>query len=222
MDQFASVMSVDDHVIKLDCRDLEYELLPFNIDPYKIVLLNTNVSHNLATSEYNQRREECERGVSAIQTRFENVESLRDVSHAQLQECKEMLDPVIYKRCEYVIAENERVNLAAEALKENDFSTFGKLMYASHDGLQHRYEVSCKELDFLTDYSRTNTKILGCRMMGGGFGGCTINLIHKDEISKYIDEVTEAYYKKFNIKLNAFITTPANGTARIDQNSKNQ
>lgn len=216
MDQFASVMSSRGNVIKLDCQSLEYELLPFQIEPYKIVLINTNVSHNLASSEYNQRREECEQGVAQVQKRYKEVKSLRDLSLSQLKECEDLLDPVIYKRCHYVISENKRVLEAAKALKNEDLATFGSLMYASHEGLRHQYEVSCKELDFLTDFSENNKDILGCRMMGGGFGGCTINLIHKDAIDNYIKEVSEAYEKTFNIKLSAFTTVPANGTSKVD------
>ncbi|HEA28794.1 MAG TPA: galactokinase, partial [Leeuwenhoekiella sp.] len=218
MDQFASVMSKGGHVIKLDCQSLDYELLPFHIEPYKLLLLNTNVSHNLASSEYNVRRKECEHGIAVLQQRFENIASLRDVSSDQLEQCKHELDPIIYKRCAYILQENERVQQAAKALKDNDLVTFGELMYASHEGLEHNYEVSCKELDFLTEFSRTNEKILGCRMMGGGFGGCTINLIHEDAIDDYIKKVSKAYVEKFDIELTAFTTVPANGTNLAESN----
>ncbi|MGB3774668.1 MAG: galactokinase [Leeuwenhoekiella sp.] len=216
MDQFASVMSKRGHVIKLDCADLDYELLPFKIDPYKLLLLNTNVSHNLADSEYNKRREECEKGVEILSRRFKNATSLRDITLDQLEQSREDLDPIIYKRCAYILHENMRVVNAAKALKENDLPAFGKLMYASHNGLQHEYEVSCKELDFLTEFSRSNDQILGCRMMGGGFGGCTINLIHEQAVENYVEEVSKAYKKQFNIELTAFTTVPANGTTILE------
>lgn len=218
MDQFASVMSKDGHVIKLDCQNLNYELLPFHIEPYKLLLINTNVSHNLASSEFNLRRQECEQGIAVLQQRFENIGSLRDVSFGQLEQYKQELDPTIYKRCAYVLHENERVQQAAKALENNDLVTFGRLMYASHEGLQHNYEVSCKELDFLTEFSRSNDQILGCRMMGGGFGGCTINLIHEDAIEGYVEKVSKAYFDKFNIELTAFTTVPANGTSVVENN----
>ncbi len=218
MDQFASVMSKDGHVIKLDCQNLDYELLPFNIEPYKLLLLNTNVSHNLASSAYNVRRQECEQGIAVLQQRFKNIESLRDVSLDQLEQCRHELNPIIYKRCAYVLHENERVEQAAKVLKKDDLVTFGQLIYASHEGLQHNYEVSCKELDFLTEYSRSNNQILGCRMMGGGFGGCTINLIHEDAIENYVEKVSKAYFEKFNIELTAFTTVPANGTSVVENN----
>ena len=215
MDQFASVMSQNDHVIKLDCKSIEHELLPFDIAPYKLLLLNTNVSHKLSDSAYNTRREECAEGVKVLQSKFENIEYLRDADQEQLDTCRGELSDTVYKRCEYVLKENDRVLKAAEALKQQDLKTFGQLMYTSHEGLSNNYEVSCKELDFLTDFSKENEAILGCRMMGGGFGGCTINLIHEDAIKDYVKKASEAYYKKFNIRLSAFITAPAAGTSRL-------
>ncbi|WP_028377516.1 galactokinase [Leeuwenhoekiella sp. MAR_2009_132] len=215
MDQFASVMSVENHVIKLDCESLEYEMLPFAIEPYKLLLLNTNVSHSLSTSEYNVRREECEKGVALLKKWYPEIDSLRHVSLEQLREYKSEFDSTIYARCEYVVEENLRVTQAATALENNDLCTFGKLMYASHDGLQNKYEVSCKELDFLTEFSKDNEAILGCRMMGGGFGGCTINLIHQDAVEEYVASAKEAYYKKYNLNLTAFTAMPSNGGERV-------
>ncbi|WP_442844498.1 galactokinase [Leeuwenhoekiella sp. H156] len=211
MDQFASVMSKENHVIQLDCESLDYKLVPFNIEPYALLLLNTNVSHSLSTSEYNVRRNECEQGVKLLQNWYPEVKALRDVEPEQLEAHKNDFDPVIYNRCSYVIEENQRVNEAAKALERNDLETFGKLMYGSHEGLQHKYEVSCKELDFLTDFSRNYDAILGCRMMGGGFGGCTINLIHQDFVEAYIALAKKAYYEAFNINLTAFKAMPADG-----------
>ena len=215
MDQFASVMSKENHVIQLDCESLDYKLLPFAIEPYKLLLLNTNVSHSLSTSEYNVRRAECEAGVSLLQKWYPEISSLRDVTLEQLQKHQDAFEPVVFKRCEYVLEENQRVEAAAKALKEENLEEFGKLMYGSHEGLQHKYEVSCKELDFLTDFSKNYDAVLGCRMMGGGFGGCTINLIHEDEILAYIEAAEKAYRKEFNIKLTAFTAMPANGGKRI-------
>ncbi len=216
MDQFASVMSEDGHVIKLDCQSLEYEMIPFDIHPYKLLLLNTNVSHSLSSSEYNTRRKECEEGVRVLQIKYPHINSLRDANINELESCKSQLSEIVYNRCLYILQENDRVIKAAEALKNNDLFTFGKLMYGSHEGLQHKYEVSCKELDFLTDFSRSHNEILGCRMMGGGFGGCTINLIHEDAVAGYIDEVSKAYTEKFNIRLTAFTTLPADGSSLIN------
>jgi len=211
MDQFASVMSKENHVIQLDCQSLDYKLVPFNIEPYALLLLNTNVSHSLSTSEYNVRRKECEQGVKLLQKWYPDIQSLRDVKLEQLEAHKNDFEPVIYNRCSYVIEENARVNAAASALEQNDLKTFGELMYGSHEGLQHKYEVSCNELDFLTDFSRNYDAILGCRMMGGGFGGCTINLIHQDFMEEYIALAKKAYKEKFDISLSAFTAMPADG-----------
>ncbi|PHQ31210.1 galactokinase [Leeuwenhoekiella nanhaiensis] len=211
MDQFASVMSKENHVIQLDCQSLDYKLVPFNIEPYALLLLNTNVSHSLSTSEYNVRRKECEQGVKLLQKWYPDIQSLRDVKLEQLEAHKNDFEPVIFDRCSYVIEENARVNAAASALEQNDLKTFGELMYGSHEGLQHKYEVSCNELDFLTDFSRNYDAILGCRMMGGGFGGCTINLIHQDFMEEYTALAKKAYKEKFDISLSAFTAMPADG-----------
>lgn len=212
MDQYASVMSKKHHLIMLDCESLDAEYIPADFDNCKLLLLNTNVSHNLADSEYNTRREECESGVKTIRQEYPEVNSLRDVSFKMLEKFREQLIPVIYKRCEYVLEENKRVIEAARNLKNSKLKKFGELMYASHEGLQHKYEVSCPELDFLVDYSRDKDFIYGSRMMGGGFGGCTLNLIEEDKIESYIEEVSQAYFEKFNIKLDAISVSPDAGT----------
>lgn len=212
MDQFSSVMSKKDHLILLDCRSLKAEFIPADFKNCKLLLLNTNVSHNLADSDYNSRREECEAAVDIIQKTQPEVKSLRDLDPELLEKFKQELTVKMYERCLYVLKENERVLAAANALKEGELQNFGKLMYASHEGLQHRYEVSCKELDFLVDYSRNKDFIYGSRMMGGGFGGCTINLIEENKIESYIEEVSAAYFQKFHIKLDAISVSPDEGT----------
>ena len=140
------------------------------------------------------------------------MRSLRDLDKKLLKEYKDVLSPTIFNRCSYVLNENDRVLKAAKALRKGKLKEFGELMYASHDGLQHNYEVSCPELDFLVDYSRSKDFIYGSRMMGGGFGGCTLNLIKEEKINSYIQEVSEAYFKKFNIKLDAISVSPDSGT----------
>ena len=215
MDQYASVMSKKDHAILLDCRSIQHEYIPINIEPYKVLLLNTNVSHSLASSEYNTRREECEKGVSVIQQKYPEVNSLRDVEEKMLSEFKTVLSESIYNRCKFVVQEKTRVLDAVEALKENGLNDFGALMYATHVGLSKEYEVSCPELDFLVEFSVDFDDVIGSRMMGGGFGGCTINLIHENSISDYIDKVSKVYFEKFNIKLDAFEANPDQGTSVI-------
>lgn len=215
MDQFASVMSKKGHVILLDCQSLDYEYVPMAIEPYKILLLNTNVSHNLASGEYNIRRAQCEKGVALIKSKYPAINSLRDVSPEMLEEFKEKMAPVIYNRCAYVVEEKERVLHSVEALKNNDLSLLGKYMYQTHDGLQNKYEVSCPELDFLVEFSKDHKEVLGARMMGGGFGGCTINIIHKDAIPAFVEKISQAYFEKFKIKLDSFEANPQEGTSVV-------
>ncbi|MBZ9730370.1 galactokinase [Salegentibacter sp. JZCK2] len=212
MDQFASVMSKKDHFIKLDCQSLEAEFIPAEIQNCKLLLLNTNVSHNLADSEYNTRRQECENAVAIIQKKYTEVNSLRQVSFEMLEEFKEKIGPISLKRCRYVLEENKRVQDTEKALRSGDLKALGKLMYASHRGLQHQYEVSCPELDFLVDFSEDKSFIYGSRMMGGGFGGCTINLIETDKIEHYVEEVEKAYQEKFNITPTPITVVPDAGT----------
>lgn len=212
MDQFAVTMSEENHVILLDCKSLKHELIPVNIEPYKILLLNTNVSHNLASSEYNVRRQECEKGISIIQKKYPNIESLRDVTIAILEECKSEISSLIYNRCHYILQENRRVLDAVKELKTGNLKAFGALMYESHHGLQHLYNVSCPELDFLVDFSKSNDQILGSRMMGGGFGGCTINIIHENAIEEYIQKASKAYFNEFKIALTSIVVSPSKGT----------
>ena len=215
MDQFASVMSKEGHVILLDCESLEYSYVPIQIKPYKILLLNTNVSHNLASGEYNIRRSQCETGVTVIQKNYPDIKSLRDVSMDMLTEFKEELDPIVFNRCLYVISEKERVLNTVAALKNNQLHVMGKNMYETHSGLQHLYEVSCPELDYLVDFSKNYEAVIGARVMGGGFGGCTINIIHEDAISAFVADASKAYFDKFKIKLTAFEANPSGGTAIV-------
>jgi len=213
MDQFASVMSKKDHIILLDCQSLDYEFVPLNIKPFKILLLNTNVSHNLASGEYNIRRSQCEHGVEIIKQKYPEINSLRNVSLPVLQEFESHMPEVNYKRCLYVVQEKERVLNAVKALRKDLLHKVGAYMYETHDGLQNQYEVSCPELDFLVDFSKKYDEVIGARMMGGGFGGCTINLIHGDAIDSFVADASKAYHDKFNIKLTAFEAMPSQGTS---------
>ncbi|MBD0777537.1 galactokinase [Maribacter sp. ANRC-HE7] len=212
MDQFASVMSKKGHVILLDCQSLDYEYVPIEIEPYKLLLLNTNVSHNLASGEYNIRRSQCEKGVEIIQQKYPEVTSLRDVSFDMLQEFKSDIPEIVFNRCTYVVQEKDRVLSSVKALKKSQLHTLGEYMYQTHDGLQNLYEVSCPELDFLVDFSKEYNEVIGARMMGGGFGGCTINIIHQDAVEHFTQKASEAYFKKFNIKLTGFEAMPCEGT----------
>lgn len=197
MDQFASVFGETDHLIRLDCRSLEYELVPFHSKNCRLVLLDTQVKHNLAASEYNIRRAECEEGVATIQKKHPQVKLLRDVSLDLLNDFKKELKESTYRRCRYVIEENQRLLDACEALKHDNYTEFGKKMYGSHEGLSKEYNVSCKELDFLVSIAVKNGA-LGARMMGGGFGGCTINLLEESHYAAFVEEAIAAYKIEFN------------------------
>ena len=215
MDQFASVMSKEGHVILLDCESLDYSYIPIQIKPYRIVLLNTNVSHNLASGEYNVRRAQCEEGVAVLQKRYPKVKSLRNATMDMLNDVRIELDETVYNRCSYIIQEKIRVLEAVEALKANNLKRVGELLYETHDGLSKMYEVSCPELDFLVAFSKKYDSVLGARMMGGGFGGCTINLVHEDAIEEFVKAASAAYEKECNLKLTWFEASPSEGTSIV-------
>lgn len=193
MDQFAVVMGKKDKVIKLDCRSLEYDYYPAEFGDYDLVLFDTHVKHNLASSEYNIRRRQCREGTEVIQQLFPEVSALRDVTITMLNEARPFMSNMIYQRCEYIIEENKRVIDACAALENNDFLALGVLMYQAHHGLSNQYQVSCKELDILVDLARNSGQVAGARMMGGGFGGCTINLIESAKVSEVIAEIQSSY-----------------------------
>lgn len=215
MDQFASVFGREHHVIKLDCQTLEYEYVPLKLQGYKLLLLNTNVKHSLASSEYNTRRNECAAGVEMINSGGESVASLREVTLAMLDKHVKPNDEVVYRRCKYVVEENSRLLSACEALQAGDLETLGQKMYGSHDGLSKEYEVSCKELDFLVDAVRNNPNVLGARMMGGGFGGCTINIVKEEAIDSLVDELKGKYKEAMGLELTAYIAQIEDGSSAI-------
>ncbi|WP_273567418.1 galactokinase [Maribacter halichondriae] len=215
MDQFASVMSEAGHVILLDCRSLEHQLIPMKLHPYKIIMLNTGVSHNLATSEYNVRKKECEEGVAIIKEKYPTVESLRDVSEKMLESCKLKMTDIVYRRCHFIINENARVLQAAKALQEGNLEVVGQLLYEAHEGISTWYEVSCAESDFLVEFSKKYIEVLGARQTGGGFGGCTMNIVHEDAVERFVQEISDAYKKRFGIELSPFEVRPSNGTQVI-------
>ena len=201
MDQFASVMGKKDRVMLLDCRSLEFEYFTFELGGFQLLLLNTNVSHSLATSEYNTRRSECEEGVVFLKKTHPNIINLRDVTLAQLLACKADMPEHIFHRIHHVVSENQRVLAATKALLNGDIKALGKLMYQSHFSLQNDYEVSCPELDFLVQQPLDKDYVLGSRMMGGGFGGCTISIIEKSRLRDFTEQVSENYHKRFGIDL---------------------
>ncbi|MCC8088557.1 MAG: galactokinase [Rikenellaceae bacterium] len=197
MDQFASLFGQKDKVIQLDCRTLDYKLYPFNLEGYKVVLLDSQVKHSLASSEYNVRRAQCEEGVITIQKHVNGIESLRDVNLDMLNTYKNEMEEIVYRRCKFVIDENQRVLDACSALEKGDSKTMGEKMFGSHQGLSKDYEVSCPELDFLAEYAKNYEGVIGSRMMGGGFGGCTINIVKESDYDGFIHQITDRYNSQF-------------------------
>lgn len=202
MDQFASMFGKKDQVILLDCKTMHYQYYPLKLANYDIVLLDTQIKHALASSEYNTRRAECEQGIVMIQQKYPTTKSLREVSMDMLNECVDSSQMTkVYNRCKYVIAEIERTQAAAKDLQEGQLAAFGQKMFATHDGLSLLYEVSCPELDFLVKEVKDNPNVIGARMMGGGFGGCTINLIKKEATASVVQKLVASYHKTFQKNL---------------------
>lgn len=215
MDQFASMFGKRDHVIRLDCRSLDYKYEPLKLEGYKILLLNTNVKHSLASSEYNTRRQQCEEGVALVQKHHPEVKSLRDVTMEMLDQYVKGND-MIYSRCKYVVEENLRLLEGCEDLERGDIAALGKKMFRTHDGLSREYEVSCPELDFLVDAVRNNPDVLGARMMGGGFGGCTINLVRETAVNGLVAELSKSYAAQMGKELTPYIAQIEDGTSVLD------
>jgi galactokinase len=215
MDMFASMFGKKGYAIQLDCRSLEFAYFPINLTGYKIVLFNTGVKHALASSAYNTRRHECQEGVLTMQKFASGIESLRDVTLEMLQQHQNAFDPVVYTRCKFVIEENNRVHEAATALRDHDLPTFGQALYASHQGLSQAYEVSCRELDWLVAYTQNHKQVLGARMMGGGFGGCTINLVAEEGLDAFCEKISIAYQKAMGLHLQVYLTETENGTHQL-------
>jgi galactokinase len=193
MDQFINIHGREKSVLKLDCRSLAFEHFPFEREDLRIVISDTLVRRELASSEYNVRRAQCEAGVNVLRAHDPSIRSLRDVTRDMLNEYKDEFDPVVYSRCDYVIRENIRVGDACAALVRNDFAVFGGLMNLSHAGLRDDYEVSSDELDALVDAARRVPGVLGSRMMGAGFGGCTISLVEAGAVPEFEARVGREY-----------------------------
>ena len=196
MDQFASVFGQKGSLVRLDCRSMQYKYFPFNPEGYKLVLLNSCVKHELASSAYNKRRESCENVVAAMKKHWADVEYLRDADYDMLNAVKGEITDEEYLRAKYVIDEKYRVMEVSVALEEGDYETVGKKMYATHHGLSTEYEVSCPELDFLNEVAKS-CGVTGSRVVGGGFGGCTINLVADTLYNNFIETAKASYKEKF-------------------------
>jgi len=211
LDQFASVFGQESECISLDCRSREYRRHPISLGDYELILINTNVKHDHSESGYNNRPTECKRAVRKLCNLGVEIDTLRDLTVADLEEVKDHIDPMLYQRSRFIVEENMRVQQFIKALGDLDINQLGSLLYASHNGLQHLYDVSCKELDLLIDLTRHQQAVAGARMMGGGFGGCTLNLIKSTEAKKVVDEIVASYQNETNIEATVYNVQIANG-----------
>ena len=215
MDQFASVFGKAGHLMRLDCRSSEFEYFPFNPEGYRLVLLNSCVKHELASSAYNDRRRSCENAVAHIAKRHEGVETLRDASWEWLDEVKAEIPEEDYRCAKYVLGEKDRVLAVSDALTHGDYDTVGRMMYLTHEGLSKDYKVSCEELDYLNDIAREGG-VTGSRVMGGGFGGCTINLVKDDLYDRFIATAKAKYNERFGKEPLVYDVVIGDGSRRLE------
>jgi len=211
MDMFASLHGQKNKAILLDCDSLAFTYHPIELKDYSIVLFDTQIKHALASSEYNTRRLECEQGLKIIQEKYPSVKTFRDISLEQVEECLASSIKV-YQRCKYVVEEIARVQLAVQDLAKGDMQAFGRKMFETHEGLSKLYEVSCPELDFLVEAVSNNENVIGARMMGGGFGGCTINIIKKTAVEEITKALSAKYNQAMHKELSYYITSIEDGT----------
>ncbi len=201
MDMYASLMGKADHALQIDCRTLTHQYYPFQFPEHILLLCNSGVKHQLVDSEYASRRQQCEEGVRLLQEKYPEVHSLRDVTLEMLEAEKSRLSEVVFKRCHYVVKENARVLAACRALETGKLEDFGDLLYQAHQGARDEFEISCPEVDFLVEQARQHPAVLGSRMMGGGFGGCTINLVKRSGVADFAEQATRNYKAAFGLEL---------------------
>ena len=214
MDQFASIFGKKGHLMRLNCATMEFEYFPFNPKGYKVVLLDTVVKHELASSAYNKRRESCENACAHIAKHHPEVQYLSDATMQMLDEVKDKISQEDYMRAKYVIGEKQRVLDVCEALEKGDYETVGDRMYGTHHGMSKEYEVSCDELDFLNDIAK-ECGVTGSRVMGGGFGGCTINLVKEGLYDKFIETAKNKFNEKFRHEPKVYDVVISDGARRI-------
>lgn len=219
MDQFANLHGKKGSVLRLDCRTLEYSEFPFERDDIAILLCDTKVRRELASSEYNIRRGQCEEGVQILKKYDSTIRNLRDVSSDLLDQHKEEMPEIVYRRCRFIIDENKRVLQGCDDLSNDDIKAFGKRMYHSHAGLRNLYEVSCKELDTLVEATEELNGVLGSRMMGGGFGGCTISLVVEREVSEIKKKIKQYYRDQLSKPVEFYVAKIGNGTSVMEISS---
>ena len=215
MDQYISRLGKKDHALLIDCRTNDYKLVPFKNDNYQIVICNSRVERGLVDSEYNQRRSECNQAVEFFAKKVDNeITALRDLDLDTVEKYKNELTENVYKRAHHVVSENARVLESKKALETDDMQKFGDLMYASHKSLSEDYEVSCKELDILVNLA-VEENVEGARMTGAGFGGCTVNLVKKDKVDQFVENIKEKYKKKTDIEPEVYVSNPGDGARKI-------
>lgn len=214
MDQFAVLFGKKDHVFRLDCRDLTYQYFPLSLENYDLILINSRVEHELVDSAYNDRRADCEFVLNQLKIKFPKVHSLREVDQAMLKMVERLITETQMKQVQYVLEENQRVLATCQALESGEIEKVGQYLYASHKGLSNDYEVSCPELDLLVDLSKKQGAILGSRMMGGGFGGCTINLLEKNNRIA-VKTIMEKYQQETGIEPTAHPVSTGNGVGEV-------
>lgn len=210
MDQFASALCQKDHVLLLDCKDQSFQQIPFTNPDIAVLIINSEVKHELSGGEYAQRRSSCEKALRILE-----LDSFRGVTMEQVNAKQDSMDPVVFKRAKHVVSEIARTTDAAEALKADDWDKMGELMYASHNSLRDDFEVSCKELDILVDLAGQTDGVIGSRMTGGGFGGCTVTLVAGDKADTATESICKLYEQATGVKPTAFVTRPSQGAHRI-------
>ncbi|NNE25336.1 MAG: galactokinase, partial [Saprospiraceae bacterium] len=211
MDQYASMFGQEDHALFLDCQTLESQPIKIDLEPYQLVLINSNVKHNLAENAYNERRSLCEKASKLL-----GIPALRDASLEDIEKLKVTLTQDDYLKIQFVVQENLRVLKAVKLLNKNYIAEFGQLLFEAHAGLRDHYKVSCEEIDFLVDLALKDPAVVGARMMGGGFGGCTINLVEKHKVDHFVEETKNAYHTKFNRSCSDYQVMLTNGTQLIE------
>ena len=221
MDQFVSLFGEKDKALLLDCRSLDYKLLPLPAD-IQLLICNTMVKHALASGGYNERRAQCEEGVRELSKVWPGITALRDVSLVELEQQRDVLRPVIYSRCKHIVSENERVLASAAALERSDLGGFGTLMNESHRSLRDDFEVSCAELDLMVELARRVEGVYGARMTGGGFGGCTVNLVARDRVEQFKLIVGPGYQKATGLKPEIYVCQAMKGAEEIAVNNTEQ
>jgi len=215
MDQFSSVHGLENKVIQLDCNTLDFEYHNADFKDYSLILFDSNVKHSLFTSEYNTRRIECEEGLSIIKNHFPEVKTFRNATEEQVLSLKDKMTEKVFSRVHFVVKEINRVIKACEALDQGNIEQLGKLLFETHYGLSKEYEVSCEELDMLVDTAIEDDAIIGSRLMGGGFGGCTINLVKKGHENEVKRKFSKLYLDTFGIELKFYDVKISNGTTLL-------